>query len=187
MADAPVTVAIAQTARPVAEPHRTIGAIAGLSTVILVMLLGQTRVFYSMSRDGLLAQLAAARSTRSFQTPYLLDDLHGVTAASPGVLPLQQLGHLISIGTLLAFVLVCAGVLILRRHAARRDARVPHAAGAVRADPRHPLLLRPDADARRRHLAAAGRLAAIGLVIYFGYGRRHSILQRQLAAGTAPK
>ena len=92
-----------------------VGAVLGLGSVILVMLLGQSRVFYSMSRDGLLGKWAGAVHPR-FRTPYLSTIFTGIAVGiATGVLPLQLLGQLVNIGTLLAFVLVCAGVLILRK------------------------------------------------------------------------
>src|SRR5436309_8023706 len=91
-----------------------VGAVLGLGSVILVMLLGQSRVFYSMSRDGLLGKWAGQVHPR-FRTPYLSTIYTGIAVGlATGLLPLQLLGQLVNIGTLLAFVLVCGGVWILR-------------------------------------------------------------------------
>jgi len=91
-----------------------IGAIAGLSSVILVQLLGQTRIFYSMANDGLLPSGFAKVHTK-FKTPYITTIITGFFAMMvAGLFPINLLGELVSIGTLLAFVLVCAGVLVLR-------------------------------------------------------------------------
>ena len=91
-----------------------IGAIAGLSSVILVQLLGQTRIFFSMSNDGLLPQ-SFGIVHRKFKTPYITTLVTGFFAMMvSGLFPINLLGELVSIGTLLAFVLVCAGVLVLR-------------------------------------------------------------------------
>ncbi|WP_256009480.1 amino acid permease [Desertivirga xinjiangensis] len=91
-----------------------IGAIAGLSSVILVMLLGQPRIFYSMSNDGLLPKFFSTIHPK-FKTPYITTIITGVIAmALAGFGPINLLGELVSIGTLLAFVIVCAGVLVLR-------------------------------------------------------------------------
>ncbi len=91
-----------------------IGAIAGLSSVILVQLLGQTRIFYSMSNDGLLPP-AFGKVHSKFKTPYITTIVTGFFAMMvAGLFPINLLGELVSIGTLLAFVLVCAGVLVLR-------------------------------------------------------------------------
>lgn len=91
-----------------------IGAIAGLSSVILVMLMGQPRVFYSMSKDGLLPS-SFAKVHPKFKTPYVTTIITGIAAMIIGGLaPINLLGELVSIGTLLAFAIVCAGILVLR-------------------------------------------------------------------------
>ncbi|HET9708063.1 MAG TPA: amino acid permease [Gemmatimonadales bacterium] len=91
-----------------------LGAIAGLSSVILVMLLGQSRVFYSMSRDGLLPQFVNKVHPR-FQTPYITSIVTGVGVAFfAAILPIRDAASLVSIGTLLAFVIVSIGILVLR-------------------------------------------------------------------------
>src|SRR5204863_4229399 len=91
-----------------------VGAIAGLSTVMLVMLLGQSRVFYSMSRDGLLWKWAGEIHPK-FRTPWKSTLIVGFLVAIVGSLvPIGDLGQLVSIGTLFAFVIVCAGVWMLR-------------------------------------------------------------------------
>ena len=94
-----------------------IGAVFGLATVMLVMLLGQTRVFYSMSKDGLLWKWASAVHPR-FRTPWITTIVFGIFAAVfPAFLPIGRLADLVNIGTLLAFTIVCAGVWVLRvRH-----------------------------------------------------------------------
>src|SRR5207249_2663657 len=90
------------------------GAVLGIGSVILVMLLGQSRVFYSMSRDGLLGPWAGRVHPR-FRTPYLSTIYTGIAVClATGILPLQLLGTWVNIGTLLAFMLVCGGVWILR-------------------------------------------------------------------------
>jgi APA family basic amino acid/polyamine antiporter len=113
---APVAVAV-DTAGPSLQWLRTpikIGAIAGLSSVILVQLLGQTRVFFSMASDGLLPS-AFAKVHPKFKTPYVATLVIGFFAmVVAGLFPINLLGELVSIGTLLAFALVSAGVLILR-------------------------------------------------------------------------
>src|SRR5881296_3172708 len=91
-----------------------LGAIAGLSSVILVMLLGQSRVFWSMSRDGLLPQFVNKIHPK-FQTPYITSIVTGIGVAFfAAILPIRDAGSLVSIGTLLAFVIVSIGVLVLR-------------------------------------------------------------------------
>src|SRR5438034_11449005 len=97
------------------RPVITLGAVLGLGSTILVMLLGQSRVFYSMSRDGLLGAWAGKVHPR-FRTPYLSSIYTGIAVAVfTGLFPIQILGQLVNIGTLLAFVLVCGGVWVLRR------------------------------------------------------------------------
>jgi APA family basic amino acid/polyamine antiporter len=108
-------------------PFVNIGAIVGLSSVVLVLLLGQTRIFYAMSRDGLIPPAFADIHPR-FATPWKGTIITGIACAlMAGLLPLDILGELVSIGTLAAFVIICAGVLVLRVRAphARRPFRTP--------------------------------------------------------------
>jgi APA family basic amino acid/polyamine antiporter len=154
-----------------------IGAVLGLGSVILVMLLGQSRVFYSMSRDGLLGRWAAAVHPR-FRTPYLSTIFTGIAVGlATGILPLQLLGQLVNIGTLLAFVLVCIGVLFLRK--ARPDLPRPFRVPWV---PLVPIMGVVTCLGLMATLPADTWLRlivwlAIGLVIYFSYGRKHSLIQ----------
>jgi APA family basic amino acid/polyamine antiporter len=102
-------------------PYVNIGAIVGLSSVVLVLLLGQTRIFYAMSRDGLIPDAFAEIHPR-FATPWRGTIITGAAcAAMAGLLPLDILGELVSIGTLAAFVIVCAGVMVLRIKAPNAD------------------------------------------------------------------
>ena len=161
------------------RPIVKIGAIAGLSSVILVMLLGQPRVFYSMSKDGLLPAVFSRVHPR-FQTPWLASALTGTAAmVTAGLLPIGLLGELVSIGTLLAFVIVCAGVLVLRYS----DPDIPRPF-------RTPLVpLVPGLGILSCAYLMYGlpldtwaRLIiwmAVGLVIYFLYGRFHSKLAKR--------
>src|SRR2546422_845655 len=155
-----------------------VGAVLGIGSVILVMLLGQSRVFYSMSRDGLLGRWASKVHPR-FRTPYLSTIYTGIAVClATGLLPLQLLGTWVNIGTLLAFVLVCAGVWILRR--TRPDLERPFRTPWVPVVPILGivccvgLMLTLPGDTWVR-LAV---WLVIGLAIYFGYGRKHSALKK---------
>lgn len=110
----PVAVGIDATGFTWLKPVVKIGAIAGLSSVILVMLMAQPRIFYTMSRDGLLPKFFSIVHPK-FQTPIITTLITGFGVAIVAALaPVDLLGHLVSIGTLLAFILVCAGVWVLR-------------------------------------------------------------------------
>jgi APA family basic amino acid/polyamine antiporter len=156
-----------------------IGAIAGLSSVVLVMLLGQPRIFYSMSRDGLLPPIFGQVHPK-FQTPWLATLITGAVAAVLGALfPIDILGELVSIGTLLAFVIVCAGIWVLRVKSP--EINRPFKTPLV---PLVPILGIATCGFMMVFLPGATwlRLAiwlAIGLAIYFGYGMRHSKLAKQ--------
>jgi APA family basic amino acid/polyamine antiporter len=92
-----------------------VGILAGYTSVILVMLLGQSRVFFSMSRDGLLPKLFSDVHPR-FRTPWRSNLLLMVfVSLFSGFLPISSLGNMTSIGTLLAFVIVCIGIMVMRR------------------------------------------------------------------------
>src|SRR5437667_12755645 len=94
----------------------TVGALAGLTSVMLVMLLGQTRVLYSMANDGLLPKRFFADIHPRFRTPWKNTILVGLLAAIVGSLtPIDDIGRMVNIGTLLAFVMVSISVLVLRR------------------------------------------------------------------------
>ena len=155
-----------------------VGAVLGIGSVILVMLLGQSRVFYSMSRDGLLGPWAGKVHPR-FRTPYLSTIYTGIAVClATGILPLQLLGTWVNIGTLLAFMLVCGGVWILRSK--RPDLHRPFRTPWVPVVPVlgilccFGLMLTLPADTWIR-LAA---WLAIGLAIYWSYGRKHSRLRK---------
>jgi APA family basic amino acid/polyamine antiporter len=154
-----------------------IGAVFGLGTVMLVMLLGQSRVFFSMSRDGLLPKWASDIHPR-FRTPWISTIAVGaVVAILPAFLPVERLAELVNIGTLLAFTIVCAGVWVLRV--------------------RHPEMHRPFRTPMVPLVPILGILSAVylmanlplitwevmiawllfGLLIYFGYSIKHSKVQ----------
>ena len=109
-------------------PFVSVGAIVGLASVVLVFLLGQSRIFYAMAKDGLFFEVFGSIHPR-FQTPWKGSIITGVFAmVLAGLLPIDVLNPLVSIGTLLAFVVVCIGVLILRvkRPKAKRPFRTPY-------------------------------------------------------------
>ena len=154
-----------------------IGAIAGLTSVILVMMLAQSRIFYSMSRDGLLPHAFRACHPE-WKTPVFSTVLTGAVAAFVGgVFPIGILGELVSIGTLTAFVTVCIGVLVLRktRPDLPRPFRVPWpwftCLGGVLFCGGMAAFLPGDTWLRLIIWTA------IGIVIYFAYGYRHSALR----------
>ncbi|MEO8577665.1 MAG: amino acid permease [Gemmatimonadales bacterium] len=111
----PLAVGIDATGLKWFSPVLKVSALFGLFSTMLVTLLGQTRIFYSMSRDGLMPMLFQ-KVHPSFRTPHVSTVLTGsLVAIAAGVLPIRVLSVLVSMGTLLAFVLVCIGILILRR------------------------------------------------------------------------
>ncbi|MFN0048259.1 MAG: amino acid permease, partial [Cytophagales bacterium] len=113
---APVAVAVNTAGEGLAwlKPLIKIGAIAGLSSVILVMLMAQSRIFFTMSKDGLLPPIFSKVHPK-FKTPYITSIIVGLVASGiAGAFPIGLLGELVSIGTLLAFVIVCGGILVLR-------------------------------------------------------------------------
>ena len=175
---APMAYAMQQVGAPWAfQVIIDVGIVLGLGSVILVMLLGQSRVFYSMSRDGLLGPWAG-KVHPTWRTPYLSTVYTGVAVAiAAGILPLQLLGQLVNIGTLLAFVLVCAGVLILRSK--RPDLERPFKTPLVPFVPImgiltcFGLMLTLPADTWIRLVV----WLLIGFSIYFGYSRKHSVLR----------
>src|ERR1041384_1260368 len=158
-----------------------VGIIAGYTSVILVMLLGQSRVFYSMSRDGLLPKVFSDIHPR-FQTPYRCNLIFMVfVSLCSGFLPISRLGHMTSIGTLLAFVIVCVGIIIMRR--TNPNVPRPYRTPMV---PLVPILgvLVCFAMMASLTLITWIRLVVwliVGLSIYFGYGRKHSHLRQQEA------
>ena len=186
----PLAVAVDATSAHWLSPIVKLGAILGTTAVILVMMLGQTRVFYTMAFDGLLPKAFGTVHPR-FRTPYKSTALVGFfVALGGGLIPLRIVGELVSIGTLLAFVIVCGSVMVMRI--------------------RHPDIRRPFRTPAVWFVAPAGMIVclaqmvglpldtwirlfvwmAIGFAIYFGYSRRHSLLRRagkQASATSATK
>ena len=157
----------------------SLGGICGITTVILVLMLGQARVLFAMSRDGLLPRRLSAVHPR-FGTPWVTTAITGVVVAVlAAFISLEKLSELVNIGTLFAFVIVSIGVIVLRR--TRPDLHRPFRVPGV---PWLPILsviacawlmINLPVDTWIRF----GIWLAVGLVIYFGYGMRHS----RLAAG----
>jgi APA family basic amino acid/polyamine antiporter len=159
------------------RPIIKIAAIAGLSSVILVMLMGQPRIFFSMSKDGLLPPVFSKVHSR-FKTPYVSTLITGFVAlVLAGILPINILGELVSIGTLLAFAIVCIGIIILRvkKPDIPRSFRTPWV-------PLIPILGAGICILQMLSLPweTWARLIiwmAIGFIIYFAYGIRKSRLR----------
>jgi APA family basic amino acid/polyamine antiporter len=155
-----------------------IGAIAGLSSVILVMLMGQPRVFFSMARDGLLPA-AFGKVHPKFKTPYVTTILTGsIAAIVAGLFPIGLLGELVSIGTLLAFTIVCGGVLVLRYR--EPDLKRPFKTPFF---PYVPILgmvtsLGVMASLPRDTWLRLIGWMAVGIIIYFTYGRKKSKIRK---------
>jgi basic amino acid/polyamine antiporter, APA family len=163
----------------------SVGAVAGLTSVLLVLLLGQSRIFFAISRDGLLPP-AFSRVHPRFQTPYIPTTLTGAAVGiTAALLPIQDIAELTNIGTLFAFVLVCIAVWILRyvdpdQH---RPFRTPFV----------PLVPIVGALSCLYLMASLPKITwyrffawmAIGFVIYFGYSRFHSHVDATASANAA--
>jgi APA family basic amino acid/polyamine antiporter len=183
---APVAQAFAAHGLSVAVFFISIGAIVGITSVLLVLMLSQARVLLAMARDGLIPREFFSAVHPRFRTPHKATILTGVVVAvAAAIFPLRILADLVNIGTLMAFVIVCAAVLVMRRT--------------------HPDLPRPFRTPLVPWVPLAGmasnllmmlylgwhnwlRLAVwllIGMAIYFGYSRRRSTLGQQLAAELA--
>ncbi|OAI17440.1 amino acid permease [Methylomonas koyamae] len=174
---APIALAVDHVGMGWLSPIIKIAAIAGLTSVMLVLLMGQSRIFFSMAKDQLLPPLFAQVHPK-FQTPHLSTILVGVAVSLlAGFMPIEKLGELVSIGTLFAFVLVCGGVWILRNS--------------------HPEMERHFKCPAVPYVPIGGILVClslmaglpidtwirlfvwllIGFLIYFGYGVKHSQLR----------
>jgi APA family basic amino acid/polyamine antiporter len=156
-------------------PYVNVAAVMGLASVVLVLLLAQSRIFYTMAKDGMIPSLFAAIHPK-FKTPWKGSIITGAASCVlTGLLPLDVLGELVSIGTLLAFVIVCLGVLVLRitKPNAIRPFRTPFvwlvAPAGMAVCGAMMYWLPPDTWAR------LGVWTLIGVVIYFGYSIRHAV------------
>ncbi len=177
----PISIGIQATPYPWLAFFVDLGAVLGLGSVMLVMLLGQSRVFYAMSHDGLLPPFFSRIHPR-YRTPFVPTLLTGIAVSIPAALfPIDVLGHMVNIGTLLAFVIVCASIIVLRI--------------------KHPDVPRPFTVPGYPWVPACGVLSSFGLmaflpsetwerlaiwlvlgmIVYFSYGRKHSKVQTRLA------
>jgi basic amino acid/polyamine antiporter, APA family len=178
---APVSLAIHETGVKWGSYVVNAGALAGLSTVMLVMMLGQSRVFYSMAHDGLLWEWAGDIHPR-FRTPWKSTAIVGICVAIVGALvPIGDLGQLVSIGTLLAFAIVCAGVLILR--ARRPDLERPFKTPWVPFVPIMGIVVSAALMAGLKAITWMRLIGwlIIGLIIYFTYSVKHSKVRNSVA------
>ncbi|HZY56331.1 MAG TPA: amino acid permease, partial [Rubrobacteraceae bacterium] len=185
--DAPMATALSAAGQDWAAGLISLGVIAGLTSVIMILMLGQSRVAFAMSRDNLLP-VFFARAHPRFRTPYRITILTGVVVAiMAGFVNLQQLAELVNIGTLFAFVLVSIGIIVLRRTAPdlRRAFRTPLV-------PVIPILavlislylmVSLPVDTWVRFLV----WMALGLVVYFLYSMRKSRLAREERAEEAAR
>jgi len=176
--DAPIPSAFAAVGMPWAQLLISIGAIAGITSVLIVLMLSQPRVMLAMARDGLVPQDFFSAVHPRWRTPWKSSILTGVCVALlGGFLPLRVLAELVNIGTLLAFVIVCGAVLVLRK--THPDLPRPFRVAFVPLVPILGILLclllmfSLPAENWLRLLFWLG----IGFAIYFGYSRHHSVMR----------
>lgn len=176
---APVAVAISHTPYKFLQQAIILAILAGYTSVILVMLMGQSRVFFSMSRDGLLPGFFSDVHSK-FKTPYKSNLLFMVfVSLFAGFVPARIVGEMVSIGTLLAFVLVCAGVWVMR-------VKMPNAPRTFKTPlvPLVPILGMLICLGMMAFLPADTWIRllvwmALGIVIYFVYSKKNSFLRKQ--------
>ena len=184
---APVANAFKQIGLGWADMLISVGAVVGITSVLLVLMLSQPRVMLAMARDGLVPPRVFGNVHPRFRTPWISQIIMGVAvAAMAGFLPLRILAELVNIGTLLAFAVVCAAVLVLRR-------THPHAHRPFRAPfvPLVPLLGMGGSLLLMFSLPVENWLRLFiwlltGFVIYFFYGRRHSALRNAMQEPALP-
>jgi APA family basic amino acid/polyamine antiporter len=176
---APVATVLETIGKTWAVPLISVGAIAGLTSVLIVLLFGQSRIMMRMSKDGLISPLFG-KIHEKYRTPTWSIAIMGViAAATSGLLPIGELAELTNIGTLAAFVMVCVGVIVLRR-----------------TEPNRPRKFRCPGSPWLPALGALASIAlmlslpwltwvrfvvwmAIGVVIYLFYGRHHSLESKE--------
>ncbi len=179
--DAPVSAAFGQAGLPWAQFLVSLGAMAGITSVLLVMMLSQPRILLAMARDGLVPKGFFGDVHGKFKTPWKGTIATGIFVGTlAAFLPLRILAELVNIGTLLAFVMVCAAVLVMRR--TNPEAPRPFKAPWF---PFVPIMGILTCLLLMFSLPPENWLRlivwlAIGFLIYFGYGKRHSVLGRSL-------
>ena len=181
--DAPVSDAFRQAGVPWARFLISVGAVTGITSVLLVMMLSQPRVFLAMARDGLLPHGFFGAVHDRFRTPWKSTILTGIFVATVAAfVPLKILAELVNIGTLLAFVMVCFAVLIMRRTnpKAHRPFRAPFVPATPILGIAFCLLLMFSLPSENWVRLIVWLL--IGFLIYFMYGRQHSVLAASLSA-----
>ncbi len=185
--EAPIARAFLDRGLTTASHVITLGALAGLTSVMLVMLLGQTRVLYSMANDGLLPRKFFADVHPKFRTPWKNTILVGFLAAIVGSLvPIDDIGKMVNIGTLLAFVIVSMAVLVLRH--TNPEQHRPFRTPWVPVVPALGILFNGYMMYKLGWINWARLIGwlIIGLVVYFTYGRYHSRVQARLSAQPTP-
>jgi basic amino acid/polyamine antiporter, APA family len=173
--EAPIALAFMDRGLSTASHIITLGALAGLTSVMLVMLLGQTRVLYSMAKDGLLPRKFFADIHPKFRTPWKNTIAVGLLAAIVGsVTPIEDIGKMVNIGTLLAFVIVCIAVMVLRRTDPQQPR--PFRTPLVPVVPILGIVFNGYMMYKLGWINWARLIIwlVIGLVVYFTYGQHHS-------------
>jgi APA family basic amino acid/polyamine antiporter len=189
--EAPIARAFADRNLGWASDIITLGALAGLTSVMLVMLLGQTRVLYAMATDGLLPKKFFAEVHPRFRTPFKNTFLVGTLAGIVGALtPIDDIGKMVNIGTLLAFVIVCIAIMILRKTDPERSR--PFRTPWVPLVPLMGILFNGYMMVRLGWLNWARLIIwlAVGMIVYFTYSVKHSkvrqALREETVAGSPP-
>ena len=178
----PAATAFAMTGYSFLQDGLIIAILAGYTSVILVMLMGQSRVFYTMSKDGLLPPFFS-RLHAKFRTPWKTNLFFMIfVSLFAGFVPVSDLGHMVSIGTLFAFTLVCIGIMVLRHKLpnAIRPFRTPWVPFVPCMGILVCLYLMYSLPAESWYRLAIWMI--IGVVLYFAYGKKHSKI-RELRDG----
>lgn len=180
--EAPVSNAFKQVGLPWAQLLVAVGAVAGITSVLLVLMLSQPRVLLAMARDGFLPPRFFGAVHERFRTPWKSTILTGIVVATMAALiPLRILAELVNIGTLLAFAIVCVAVIIMRR--THPDAKRPFRCPMV---PLIPILgilscILMMFSLPWQNWLRLGVWLVIGMIIYISYGHRHSVMVRTQA------